>query len=74
MDAKITKEQFNQLIDDVALKLFSNSTEEFNTALNNLTEEQLKNPLFCDVIAITLAQNNAILVVKEVLTKMFFED
>lgn len=74
MDIKLTKEQLNQLINDTALEICNNLNEEFISKIDSLSDEQKENPLYREIIAITVAQNNAILVIKEVLMKLFFEE
>lgn len=74
MDIKLTKEQLNHLIDDTALEICNKSNEEFISKIDSLSDEQKENPLYREIVALTIAQNNAISVTKEVLMKLFFEE
>ena len=74
MNIEITKEQFEKLFNTTAMETCENPLEQYTTVLEGLTDDEKKNPICREAIAMSIAQSNAILVTKRVLTKLLFEN
>ncbi len=68
---EITKEQIDKAIEEVSAVIAENTNKAFYDATGYINKEQENNPLAYDIVAITVAQNNAMTAMKEVLYKLF---
>lgn len=67
---EITKEQIEQVVDKVAIEVTSTSYQDFLNAIEDIPEEFKNNPLAYNEVALAIAQNKTINIVKEVLKQL----
>lgn len=70
---QITKEQIDEVIAEEIMKISENVHNDYFNAIEKIPEDLKQNPLMYNIIAISIAQGNAISVIRETLYKLLVE-
>lgn len=74
MNNNFTKEQIEKAFMNALEKITLNVQDDYLSACNSLDKEQQNNPLYREVLAIGIAQRNAVSAVKDALCELLLQD